>query len=160
MHHLVSLLSRRDTYSLRRRDESLRERGVERARAKRLVRDLDLGVASAAHRRHDRVASVERECSELVLRELDPPDRAVMTNAENLVAETLERELGAIDLRERGWIQLGSVRDARSGTRRGGLFRARHSELERERAHLRFRDAGLEQWVHDAVALCRRAEER
>src|SRR3990170_7669192 len=101
MHRLVSLLSRRDTYSLRRRDESLRERGVERARAKRLVRDLDLGVASAAHRRHDRVASVERECSELVLRELDPPDRAVMTNAENLVAETLERELGAIDLRER-----------------------------------------------------------
>ncbi len=61
--------------------EALRERGVERARAERLVGDLDLDVAGRDHRRHDRRASVVREGVELVLGQLDTSARAVVTDA-------------------------------------------------------------------------------
>ena len=61
---------------LGRDGEPLRERGVERAGAERLVRDLDLGVAGRAHGRDDRVATpVGRRARASSSRgELDAPD--------------------------------------------------------------------------------------
>ena len=54
--------------------EPLRERRVERARAERLVGDLDLGVARRHNGRDDRVASSSVVSGvERVLRELDAP---------------------------------------------------------------------------------------
>ena len=88
---------------------------------------------------------------ECVLGQLHPAQRAVVADAEHAVAESLHRELRAVDLRQDLGVDRGAVRNARSETGGRRLLGARDAERTGELAHLLLADSGVDQRMDDRV---------
>src|SRR5262249_16793856 len=77
--------------------------------------------------------------------------RVIVPDAHDVIAESPQGQLRAIDESERLTIDPRAVREPRRKAGRSCLLRARNPQRSGESAHLLLADARLEEWVPDTV---------